>query len=46
MGGVLERGAYSVSVGDEGKRPLRRPRRRRKGNCKIDLQAMGWGDKD
>jgi hypothetical protein len=27
----------------EGKRPLRRPRRRWEDNIKIDIQAVGWG---
>ena len=30
----------------EGKRPLRRPRRRWEDNIKMDLQGMGGGDKD
>jgi hypothetical protein len=38
------RGTYRVLVGKlEGKRPLRRPRRRWKDNIKMDLQEMGWG---
>jgi hypothetical protein len=41
------RAIYRVSVKtSEGKRPFRRPRRRRKNNSKIDLQAVGWEDKD
>jgi hypothetical protein len=33
------RGVYRVLVGKpEGKKPLGRPRRRRKGNMKMDLQ--------
>jgi len=30
----------------EGKRPLRRPRRRWKGNIKMDLQEVGCGGMD
>jgi hypothetical protein len=30
----------------EGKRPLERPRRRRKDNIKMDLQEVGWGRGD
>jgi hypothetical protein len=30
----------------EGKRPLRRPRRRLIENIKMDLLEMGWGDVD
>jgi hypothetical protein len=38
------RGAYRVLVGrPEGRRPLRRPRRRWKDNIKMDLQEVGWG---
>jgi hypothetical protein len=41
------RGAYRVSVGrPEGKRPLRRPRRRWEDNIKMDLQEVGWGVMD
>jgi len=41
------RGAYRVLVGKpEGKRPLRRPRRRWDVNNKIDLQEVGCGDMD
>ena len=40
MGG--RRGAYIVLVRKpEGKRPLGRPRRRREGNIKMDLQEVG-----
>ena len=36
------RGAYRGLVGKpEGKRPLGRPRRRREGNIKMDLQEVG-----
>jgi hypothetical protein len=36
------RGVYNVLVGrPEGKRPLGRPRRRWKGNIKIDLREIG-----
>jgi hypothetical protein len=38
------RGVYRVLVGKpEGKRPLRRPRRRWECNIKIDLQELGCG---
>jgi hypothetical protein len=45
-----KRGVYRVLVGrSEGKRPLRRPRRRWKDNIKMDLQevrceGMDWID--
>jgi len=36
------RGVYRVLVGrPEGKRPLRRPRRRWEGNIKMDLREIG-----
>jgi hypothetical protein len=39
-----ERGAYRVLVGKpEGKRPLRRPRRRWVDNIRMDLQEVGCG---
>jgi len=39
------RGVYRVLVGKpEGKRPLGRPRRRRKDNIKMDLQEVGCGE--
>jgi hypothetical protein len=38
------RGAYSALVGKpEGRRSLRRPRRRWEDNIKIDLREVGWG---
>jgi hypothetical protein len=38
------RGVYRVLVGKpEGKRPLRRPRRRWEDNYKMDLQEVGCG---
>jgi hypothetical protein len=41
------RGAYRVLMGKpEGKRPLGRPRCRRKDNIKMDIQEGGWGDMD
>jgi len=49
MGGACStygerRGVYTVLVGKlEGKRPLRRPRRRWKDNIKMDLQEMECG---
>jgi hypothetical protein len=40
-----KRNAYILLVGKpEGKRPLRRPRRRWVDNIRIDLDEMGWGD--
>jgi hypothetical protein len=43
MGDV--RGAYSILVGrPEGRRPLRRPRRRWEDNIKMDLREIGFGD--
>jgi hypothetical protein len=39
-----ERGAYRILVGrPEGRRPLARPRRRWKGNIKMDIREVGWG---
>ena len=39
-----ERGAYRVLMGKpEGKRPLRRPRRRCVDNIRMDLQEVGCG---
>ena len=41
------RGRYGVLVGkSEGKRPLRRPRRRWENIIKIDLQEVGYGYMD
>jgi hypothetical protein len=41
------RGAYRALVGkSEGRRPLRRPRRRREDNIKMDLRQIGWGGAD
>jgi hypothetical protein len=38
------RGAYRVLVGKpEGRRPLRRPRRRWEDNIKVDIREVGWG---
>jgi len=38
------RGAYRVLVRNpEGKRPLRKPRRRWEDNIKMDLHEVGWG---
>jgi hypothetical protein len=38
------RGTYRILVGrPEGRRPLRRPRRRWEDNIKMDLQDVGWG---
>ena len=40
-----DRGAYRVLVGKpEGKRPLGKPRHRRKDNIKIDIQEVGLGN--
>jgi hypothetical protein len=39
-----KRGVYRFLVGKpEGKRPLRRPRRRREDNIKMDLKEVGCG---
>jgi hypothetical protein len=44
---VERRGVYRVLVGKlEGKRPLRRNRRRWEDNIKIDLQEVGCGGLD
>jgi hypothetical protein len=41
------RNAYRILVGKpEGKRPLRRSRRRRVDNIKIDLREIGWDGRD
>jgi hypothetical protein len=41
------RGVYRVLVRKpEGKRPLRRPRRRWEDNIKMDLQEVGFGGMD
>ena len=41
------RGVYRISVGKpEGKRSLRRPRRRREDNIKMVLQVVGWESMD
>jgi hypothetical protein len=38
------RGAYRALVGKpEGRRSLRRPRRKWEDNIKIDLREVGWG---
>jgi hypothetical protein len=40
-----KRNAYRLLFGKpEGKRPLRRPRRRLVDNIRKDLGEMGWGD--
>jgi hypothetical protein len=42
-----KRNAYRLLVGKpEGKKPLRRPRRRWVDNIKRDLGEVGWGDVD
>jgi hypothetical protein len=39
-----KRGTYTTLLGrPEGKRPLRRPRRRWKDNIKLHRQEVGWG---
>jgi ribosome biogenesis protein Nip4 len=44
---VEVRSAYNVLVGrTEGRRPLRRPRRRCDDNIEIDLREIGFGDVD
>jgi hypothetical protein len=41
------RGAYNILVGrPEGRRPLRRTRRRWEDNIKMDLKERGFGDVD
>jgi hypothetical protein len=41
------RNAYRLLVGKpEGKIPLRRPRRKRVDNLRMDLGEVGWGDVD
>jgi hypothetical protein len=41
------RNAYKILVGKpEGKRPLGRPRFRRKDNIRMDLRETGWEDVD
>jgi hypothetical protein len=43
----IRRGVYRVLVGKpEGKRPLRRPRRRWEDNIKMHLQEVGCGGVD
>jgi len=45
--GVYGRGVYRILVGKpEGKRPLRRPRRRWEDNIKMDHQEVGCGGMD
>jgi len=34
---------HLIVLGMEGKRPLRRPRRRWEDNIKIDVWEVGWG---
>jgi hypothetical protein len=42
-----KRNAYRLLVGrPEGKKPLRRPRRRSVDNIKMDIGEVGWGDVD
>jgi hypothetical protein len=42
-----KRYAYTLLVGKpEGKRPLKRPRRRWVNNVRVDLGEVGWGDMD
>ena len=44
---VERRVVYRVLVGKpEGNRPLERPRRRREGNVKMDVQGVGCGGMD
>jgi hypothetical protein len=41
------RNAYRILVGEpEGKRPLRRPRRRWVDDIKMDLGEIGWDGRD
>jgi hypothetical protein len=52
MGGTCstngeKRNAYRLLAGKpEGRRPLRKPRRRWVDNIRIDLGEVGWGDVD
>jgi hypothetical protein len=42
-----KRNGYRILVGKpQGKRTLRRPKRRRVDNIKTDLLEMGWGSMD
>jgi hypothetical protein len=42
---VGKRNAYRLLMGKpEGRRPLRRPRRRWLDNIRMDLVEVGWGD--
>jgi hypothetical protein len=42
-----KRNSYRLLMGKpEGKRPLRRPRRRLANNIKMDLLEIGWGGVD
>jgi hypothetical protein len=42
-----KRNAYRILAGEpEGKRPLRRSRRRCMENIKMDLREIGWGSMD
>jgi hypothetical protein len=44
---MAKRNAYRILVGNpEGKRPLRRPRRRWVNNIKMDLREIGWNGID
>jgi hypothetical protein len=44
---VEKKNAYRILVGKpEGKRPLRRPRRRCVGNIKLYLREIGWDGVD
>jgi hypothetical protein len=43
----VKKNAYRVLIGKpEGKRQLRRPRRRRVDDIKMDIREIGWGDVD
>jgi hypothetical protein len=45
--GEKKKNAYRLLVGKpEGRRPLRRPRRRWLDNIRMDLVEVGWGDED
>jgi hypothetical protein len=42
-----KRNTYMIFVGQpQGKKPLRRPRRRQLDNIKMDLREIGWGGMD
>jgi hypothetical protein len=42
----VKRCTQGFGGGTDGKRPLGRPRHRRKNNIKMDIQTGGWGGMD